>query len=105
MERNLSPAEREAVEQHKYFLSEKAGHDVGFASALEDWLANQAERWRAERNARLLAKQRDEIMRYKWIESEKANYDLGRMAALDWVKKYAAVWRSWYDTEYDPEDA
>ena len=30
------------IEKHKYFLSEKAGHDVGWEHAERDWLENHA---------------------------------------------------------------
>ncbi len=43
-----------------------------------------------------LQEQANEIQRYKWIESEKVGYDLGQKAEIDWIKKYAAVFRdSW----------
>jgi hypothetical protein len=41
--RELRPEEVAEVEQHKYFLSEKAGHDVGWEFAKEDWLARFAD--------------------------------------------------------------
>jgi hypothetical protein len=45
-------AQREEILKHKWFESEKAGHDVGFERALTDWtLKHRAEwlkRWQAE---------------------------------------------------------
>ena len=35
----LSPDEIAEIERHKYFLSEKAGHDVGWEFAEDDWRA------------------------------------------------------------------
>jgi len=35
--RKLTPAETAEVERHKYFLSEQAGHDVGWEFAEQDW--------------------------------------------------------------------
>ena len=35
--------------------------------------------------------------RYKWIESEKAGCDLGNKAVMDWIKKYAASYRTWWE--------
>jgi hypothetical protein len=46
-------AERSAILEHKWFMSEKARHDVGFEKALLDWILNYRARWRSERNARL----------------------------------------------------
>jgi|GEM_PF-5395843 len=41
-----SPEEVAEIERHKYFLSEKAGHDVGWEHAADDWEANHAEAFR-----------------------------------------------------------
>ena len=43
----------------------------------------------------------DAFKSHRWIESEKAGHDLGRAAALDWVLKYAAQWREWYNRVYE----
>ena len=32
------------IEKHKYFLSEKAGYDVGWDAAEQDWMSNYADR-------------------------------------------------------------
>ena len=36
----LTEEEVAQIEQHKYFLSEKAGYDVGWEHAEQDWRAN-----------------------------------------------------------------
>ena len=41
--------EIEEIERHKYFLSERAGHDVGWEAAEEDWETHHAVTWRADR--------------------------------------------------------
>ena len=41
-----SPEEVAEIERHKYFLSESAGHDVGWDHAAADWEANHAEAFR-----------------------------------------------------------
>jgi hypothetical protein len=97
----ISKAEMRAVEVHKYYLSQRAGFDVGMEYAMNDWLASHALAWRRERQERMLTLQREEIMRYKWIESEKANCDLGKGVALEWIRKYAGQWRAWYEGEYE----
>ena len=38
------------IERHKYFLSEKKGHDVGWDFAEQDWEANFAPQWREDQN-------------------------------------------------------
>jgi hypothetical protein len=96
----FSKAELHAIEVHKYYLSETAGRDVGLPSAIEDWLANYATRWRYERLKRDLEEQVQEIEIHKWIESEKAGRDLGQQAAIDWICRFADEWRK----EKDPEE-
>ncbi|MCD8284481.1 MAG: DUF4032 domain-containing protein [Opitutae bacterium] len=39
-------AEREEIMRHKWFMSEKAGHDVGFNAAAYDWISNHRTAWR-----------------------------------------------------------
>ena len=41
-----SPEEVSEIEKHKYFLSEKAGHDVGWEFAEQDWESKFAEQFR-----------------------------------------------------------
>ena len=42
-------AEREEILRHKWFESEKAGHDIGFEKALLDWIVRHRSNWRAQR--------------------------------------------------------
>ena len=35
------------IDRHKWFASEKAGYDIGFEAAAEDWLKHFAEAWLA----------------------------------------------------------
>jgi len=46
-------AEREEIMRHKWFQSEKAGHDVGFEKALLDWLVKHRAEWRQKRAEQL----------------------------------------------------
>ncbi|MEO0452885.1 MAG: DUF4032 domain-containing protein [Verrucomicrobiota bacterium] len=43
-------AEREEILKHKWFLSEKSGHDIGFEKALLDWIVNHRTDWREDRH-------------------------------------------------------
>lgn len=92
----LGKLEQQAVRRHQEVLSARAGYDVGYEHALADWMENHAIRWREERQAKMLAAEREEIMKHKWIESEKARRDLGKEATIDWIVRYAAQWRAWY---------
>ena len=42
-------AEREEILRHKWFQSEKVGHDIGFEKALLDWIVRHRAGWRAAR--------------------------------------------------------
>jgi hypothetical protein len=103
METRLTVAELREIEKHKYFMSLARKEDVGFEAAKADWLANYADAWQRQRQSEMLRLQRDEINRYKWIESEKSGKDLGRQAVFEWINKYAASWRDWYNREFDAE--
>lgn len=101
MVKQLSRAERRAVEQFRARMAETRGHAVDFDEALAEWEAHHAQQWREKRHAHMLALEREEILRHKWIESEKGNRDLGAEAVFDWIRRYAAIWRDWFDREYD----
>ena len=36
---------RQEIERHKWIESEKAGHDIGYEKAAEDWLNRYSEQW------------------------------------------------------------
>ncbi|HEY3897677.1 MAG TPA: DUF4032 domain-containing protein [Chthoniobacter sp.] len=42
-------AERDEILRHKWFESERAGHDIGFEHALLDWVARHRPTWRERR--------------------------------------------------------
>ena len=42
-------AEREEILRHKWIESEKAGRDIGFESALTDWIVKHRTNWRKNR--------------------------------------------------------
>jgi len=37
--------EREQILRNKWYMSEKAGHDVGFEKALMDWVIRHRDAW------------------------------------------------------------
>jgi hypothetical protein len=41
-------AERQEILRHKWFESEKAGHDIGFDLAQVDWQMKHRSQWRRE---------------------------------------------------------
>ena len=38
-------AQREEILKHKWYESEKAGHDIGFSHALIDWALKYKSKW------------------------------------------------------------
>jgi hypothetical protein len=46
-------AEREEILRHKWIESEKAGKDIGFESALTDWIMRHRSKWRKTRQTTL----------------------------------------------------
>ena len=44
-----SVAERAELLKHKWLESEKAGHDIGFESALVSWVVHHRAQWRRSR--------------------------------------------------------
>jgi hypothetical protein len=43
-------AEREEILRHKWYQSEKKGHDIGFDLAQVDWRIKHRSQWRKERS-------------------------------------------------------
>ncbi len=54
----LSPEEIAEVERHKYFLSEKAGHDVGWEHAEQDWRAHYRDESESARDCETVVMER-----------------------------------------------
>lgn len=101
---DLTKAEQLAVERHRLRLCGERGVNVDMGDALSDWMEHHSAQWRQERHVRMLAMEREEILRHKWIESEKGNRDMGSAAALDWIRKYAAGWRKWFESQDEDQD-
>jgi hypothetical protein len=97
MVKDISKAEQVAIERHRANLCKVRGREVSEDEALADWLEHYALQWRRARHVKMLAMQREEILRYKWIESEKRHRDLGAEAVFEWIRRYAADWRTWFD--------
>lgn len=95
----LTRAEQRAVHRHRDVLAKQQGTQVPYDHALADWMANHSAVWRARRHSLALEKQREEINKHKWILSEQARQDVGRDAVLDWISRYAAQWREWFEAQ------
>jgi len=92
---DLIPSELRAIEDHKYFLSQKEGREVSIEEAIVDFLINYEDDYLKRKQSEDVAQQNDEIMKYKWIESEREGHDIGEeAAAMEWVEKYGSIWRA-----------
>ena len=92
---SLTAAELQAIEAHKYFLSEKRGVEVTIEEAIADFIENVAADWRQEKLRRDNLDQREEIERHKYLRSQEEGRDIGRQsAAEEWCQKYAHIWRA-----------
>ena len=98
-EREYSPAEWKSIRVHRYFLSQRYSRWVGIRETIRDWENNYGCIWRDKRMELSSRNQMEQILKYKWLESEKAGHDIGKPAIADWIEKYAALWRKWWESE------
>jgi len=92
----LSEEERRAIEVHKWFLSQRAGRDVGWAFAVEDWRKHHQSEWRQSiRRFQLLCntEQAKMIREYVTSKTEEGGGELSANAEEEWVTLYASEWR------------
>jgi phosphotransferase system HPr (HPr) family protein len=92
---NLTAAELQAIQDHKYFLSQKRGVEVTLEEAVADFIEHIAADWRREKLRRDNLDQRQEIERHKYFRSQEEGRDIGKStAAEEWCQKYAHIWRA-----------
>ena len=92
---NLTATELRAIEEHKYFLSQRRGTEVTIEEAIADFVQNFAEDWRHEKLRRDNLEQRNEIEKHKYLRSMEEGRDIGKhSAAEEWCQKYAHIWRA-----------
>ena len=103
----FSPAEWSAIHVHKYYLSQKAGHDVRLKDVITDWLNHYAEKWR--RKQREILKRNGKAPEHEhgfspaeWKAIQVHRYFLSqryhRQVSVeetidDWTRNYARIWR------------
>jgi phosphocarrier protein HPr len=94
-EKNLTAAELKAIEEHKYFLSQRRGAEVTIEEAMADFVQHFANDWRQEKLRRDNLEQREEIEKHKYLRSLEEGRDIGgSSAAEEWCQKYAHIWRA-----------
>ena len=92
---NLTAAELKAIEEHKYYLSQKRKTEVTIEEAIVDFVEKFAKDWRNEKLRRDNLEQRQEIEKHKYLRSLEEGRDIGKSsAAEEWCQKYAHIWRA-----------
>jgi phosphocarrier protein len=92
-EKDLTPAELKAIEDHKYFMSLEKKEEVSIDDAIKDFLEKYEKAWRRDKLRSDNLTQVKEIEKHKWIRSQQEGHDLGNDAAFEWAEKYAVIWR------------
>jgi len=91
---DLTPAELKAVEDHKYFMSQKQGVEVSIEDAIEDFIRNYKEAWAKQKQKKENMEQIEEIKKYIDLKKQKDGHEIGELAAAEeWRKNYAHIWR------------
>jgi len=49
---------RKEIDKHKWIESEKAGYDIGFEKAAEDWISRYADEWEQRHSEKPVRKMR-----------------------------------------------
>ena len=91
----LTPAELQAIADHKYFLSQQRGAEVSIETAIEDFLKHFAADWRQAKMQADNREQRSEIEKHQYLRSQEEQRDIGRAAAAtEWCEQFAHAWRA-----------
>lgn len=99
----LIRSQREEIERYRWIESEKAGRDVGWKRASEEWKKKHFVAWKRSLRDQgildplfeILWSQQQEIESYKWIESEKRGHDIGwKRAVTEWQDRYYGEWKT-----------
>ncbi len=93
------PAERRAIEVHKYYLGIELGRCPALEEVTDSWERNYALQWRtnamkkaADAQLREIEAHRKELIRF---EGRTVDFE---EAARDWVSRWGAEWRNhWED--------
>jgi phosphotransferase system HPr (HPr) family protein len=90
----LTASELQAIEEHKYYLSQRRSREVPIEEAIEDFVRSYAAAWRREKLRRDNLAQMQEIEKHKYFRSMAEGRDIGRAtAAEEWCRQYAHIWR------------
>ncbi len=91
---NLTPAELNAILEHKRIMSEKRKQGVTLEQAIEHFILHLRADWLQEKLSQDIQAQRAEIEKHKYLRSQNEGRDIGKAtAAEEWCAKYAHIWR------------
>jgi hypothetical protein len=94
-------SERVAIVLHGQELAQRLGREPTLAETVESWEAGNGPAWRRDKFWRDRAQQFKEIEVHKYLESKRQGHDVGwEFAALDWIQRYAAGWRDWWEEHW-----
>jgi hypothetical protein len=94
------PSERRAILTYWAELRRTANPAVSLEEAVVYWEHGPAGSWRQAKMRLDSQKQVEEIERHKYHLSRECGYDIGwDRAANDWIGKYAARWREWWEEQ------
>lgn len=96
---NLTPAELQAILDHKRTMAVTRGVEISLEEATEHFIQHYELDWLQEKQRRDLTEQRREIEKHKYFRSEKEGHDIGKArAAEEWCEKYAPIWRAEHES-------
>jgi hypothetical protein len=112
----LIRSQREEIEKYRWIESEKAGRDIGWRRASEEWKQKHFTSWKRNLRERglepslfeILWSQQEEIETYKWIESERNGRDIGwEQAVTEWQDRHYRAWKNhlWTTRSDEPGQA
>lgn len=94
-----TPAERHAIEVHKYFLGIEGGYDPTIEEAIASWERHHAFTWRSRKMRRDAEAQLREIE----LHRQQLTHARGQTvefteAARDWINHWSAQWRAYRES-------
>lgn len=90
----LTPAELQAIEVHKYFLSLERGREVSIDEAIASFARAHAADWRRDKARRDATAQLEAMDARRLALSRELGRDVGRAEfASEWCARHAADWR------------
>ncbi|MBN1696410.1 MAG: HPr family phosphocarrier protein [Spirochaetales bacterium] len=92
---DITPAELKAIEEHKYYMSQRQNREVTIEEAIEDFIRHYKEAWIKEKQKNENLEQIEEIKKYMHMRSEEMGQTIGELtAAEEWRTQYAHIWRA-----------